>query len=256
MTTPTNLELYDDAVLYDLLSGVLAPDEEVAFYDRLLRAHGGPALELACGAGRVAVPLAARGWEVAGLDLSRPMLARAAEKAKEHGVAVAWHQGDVRGFDLGRRFGLAYLPNHTVGHLHDQADLAAFLAAARRHLLPGGRLVIDAFVPSPALLARTPDEDWPVGDFALPDGSALVSVNERVRYDLLEQLAEHTWTWDGLPAPRTTHVRLRLWFPRELVDALERHGFEVLDRFGGFDGQPARTGAWKHLVVAKVREEG
>lgn len=254
MTTPADLDLYADAQLYDLLTGVTAPGEEVGCYDRLLRAHGGPALELACGAGRVTVPLAAKGWDVAGVDLSRPMLDLARRKAEAAGVAIAWHEADIRDFDLGRRFGLAFLPNHSIGHLHGQADLAAFLAAVRRHLLPGGHLAIDAFVPNPLLLAREPDDVWPVGDFALPDGSAFVSVSERVRYDLLEQLADHTWSWDGLPAPRETRVRLRIWHPRELVDALEAHGFEVVDRLGGWAGQPAQPGSWKHMVVARPRE--
>lgn len=99
--------------LYDLFTGggLLAGDIE--FYLEYARRFGGPILELRTGTGRVLVPLAEAGHEVVGMDLSRPMLDRAAAKLRErpelrHHVRLV--EGDMTSFDLDQRFALAFVP--------------------------------------------------------------------------------------------------------------------------------------------------
>src|SRR5215212_2491148 len=96
------LELYDDPLFYDRV--VQPPANSAPFYvDEAVRS-GGAVLELACGTGRLLVPMAQAGLQVTGVDIVRPMLDRARAKATEAGVAIDLVQGDMRGVHLGRRF--------------------------------------------------------------------------------------------------------------------------------------------------------
>ena len=94
-----NLEEYADPVDYDWR---YSSDTGVAFYSALARETGGPVLEIACGTGRVAIPIARQGFAVTGLDVVPAMLERARFKAESAGLSVRWVEGDARRFDLER----------------------------------------------------------------------------------------------------------------------------------------------------------
>src|SRR5215212_5162530 len=106
--------LYDMPALYDLIIG-RGPRE--GFYRDLARQMGGPVLELACGTGRLTLPLARDGHAVVGLDASPVMLRAAEAKAEAEDVEVAFFRGDMRVFDLGRRFALVILCCNSLAHL-------------------------------------------------------------------------------------------------------------------------------------------
>src|SRR3712207_9583685 len=95
--------LYDVPALYDL---VVQPGPCEAFYREIAHRTGGPILELACGTGRLTRALARAGHEIVGLDASRAMLRAAQAKAEGEDVEITLVQGDMRSFDLGRRFPL------------------------------------------------------------------------------------------------------------------------------------------------------
>ena len=117
---------------------------EIGFYRRLAaeaNAAGQAVLEVACGTGRVTIRLAREGFEVVGLDLSEAMLDVARENSAGMG-SIRWVQGDMRSFDLGEAFGLVIIPGHSFQNLLTAADQAACLDSIRRHLIPGGQLVV------------------------------------------------------------------------------------------------------------------
>jgi ubiquinone/menaquinone biosynthesis C-methylase UbiE len=130
------------AELYD----VAVPDwpGEMAFYRRLagrVKPGGEAVLEVACGTGRIAARLAEDGTRVVGLDHSTAMLDIA--RAKSAGLAnVRWVEADMRSFRLDERFGLIIIPGHSFQNLLTPGDQVACLASIRRHLLPGGTLVV------------------------------------------------------------------------------------------------------------------
>src|SRR5262245_25847419 len=157
MTDPQR-RLYSDSLgteIYDLQSPYIAaggPGEgDVAFYRRLAAEQGGPVLEIGCGTGRVSVPLAGDGFEVVGVDLSEPMLRQAEARRASLPPAVAtkltFVQGDMTTLDLGRKFALIITPSRVFQFALTTAAQRAALGAMRRHLRPGGRLVLDLFDP-------------------------------------------------------------------------------------------------------------
>src|SRR6188472_3762668 len=114
--------------------------------DRLVAlAAGGRVLELAIGTGRVAVPLAERGVPVTGIELSAPMVARLREKADEAAIPVV--MGDMATARADGDYTLVYLVFNTISNLLTQAEQVACFRNAARHLEPGGRFVIELWVP-------------------------------------------------------------------------------------------------------------
>src|ERR1044072_1604231 len=96
--------LYGDGQRYDLVMGRYAAGDMLEFYRRQVSRYGQPVLELACGTGRLTIPLAAGGVDITGLDVSPQMLELAAMKARKRHLRIPLVRGDVRAFDLGRKF--------------------------------------------------------------------------------------------------------------------------------------------------------
>ena len=129
---------------------------EVEFYLALAReaeARGLRTLEIACGTGRIAVPLAGQGVRLVGLDSSAAMLARA--QAKSAGLeTVEWIEGDMRSFDIGESFGLVIIPAGSFQLLLSTEDQLACLRSIHRHLAPEGRLAFEIGNPSIVAMAE------------------------------------------------------------------------------------------------------
>jgi SAM-dependent methyltransferase len=124
---------------------------DLPFYLDLAAQTAGPILEVACGTGRVLLPIARRGVEIHGMDNSRPML-QILEKhlAREpHGVRqrVTLHEGDMRDFRLGAQYPLVIIPFRPMQHMHTVADQVSALTSAASHLSESGILAFDVFYP-------------------------------------------------------------------------------------------------------------
>ena len=127
-------------------TGMFAPDVLAPAVDRLVElAGGGRALEFAIGTGRIAVPLAARGVRVTGIELSPPMIEQLRTKADEATIPVV--VGDMATARADGEFSLVYLVYNTISNLLTQAEQVACFRNAARHLAPGGRFVIELEVP-------------------------------------------------------------------------------------------------------------
>lgn len=129
---------------------------DIEFYQELARDTASPVLELACGTGRIAIPLAEQGIEITGVDISDGMLALAQRKrealpevARQRLVLLA---GDMCGLELNRQFGLVFVAFRSFQHLLTAELQRTALAIMRRHLARGGRLVLHLFDPRLDLL--------------------------------------------------------------------------------------------------------
>ena len=131
------------AAYYDFVYHSLVDHEgDVDFLERVFRRFARrrvqSVLDLACGTGNHAIPLARRGYEVAGLDLSRPMLAHARRKARAARLSIPFVHGDMRRFDLGRPFDAAICAFGAFGYLLTDADVLRCLRSVHRHLSSDG----------------------------------------------------------------------------------------------------------------------
>lgn len=235
-------ELYDYVVPY-------AARPDIEFYVEAAGRQGGPVLELGCGTGRILVPTARAGIDISGLDASHAMLqvcrARLDAEAPDVRRRTSLHYGDMRHFDLGRRFWLITLPFRPFQHLLTLEDQLACLGAIWRHLEPGGQLVFDLFNPSVYNLARPvdPAESDEEPPFTHPDGRIVTRRSRILERDLANQTFAGELVYDVThPGGRTERLvhqyRLRYLFRFEAEHLLARAGFSVEDVYSGFDRAP------------------
>jgi SAM-dependent methyltransferase len=140
MTSP-----FSDGALYDLILEDL--DYCKDFYVSEAKASPGPVLEIACGTGRITLPILTAGVNVEGMDLFAPMLERLREKAAAKGFAPTLHQGDMARFQLPRQYALILITFNAYINMLTQEDQLSCLRCCKDHLLPGGKLVFDTFFP-------------------------------------------------------------------------------------------------------------
>ncbi len=244
--------LYTDGARYDQMYA--GSSHDLTFWLRQAIRYGEPVLELACGTGRVAIPLALGGYEVTGIDLSDEMLSRARERAAEAHAAVEWVRGDIRDFDLGRTFALVIFPLNTICHLLTLEDLERCLAAVRRHLAAGGRFVIDVFVPDiRSILTRDPEDRYPFAQYVATDG-ATVQVYSTTRYEPDTQISRVTLyerQGEG-PEVRVGELNMRMYFPQELDALLKYNGFAIERKHGAYDLSPFGPASGKQLLVCRA----
>jgi SAM-dependent methyltransferase len=145
---------------YDLIARLYDPwsrsvVEDVEFYVEEARRSGGPVVELGVGTGRIAIPTAAAGIEVIGVDSSEGMLEVAGEQAALAGVALDLRLGDLRDPPVTESVPLVTAPFRSLLHMESDADRRSALAAVARLLQPGGRFVFDVFAPGAEDIADT-----------------------------------------------------------------------------------------------------
>ena len=245
----TNVAIYDDPKLYDL---IFQPGPCEAFYRELARKTGGPVLELACGTGRLTIPLARDGYKIVGVDASRAMLGTAAGKAAAENLDLKLVHGDIRTVDLGQLFALVIVSGNSLAHLTTNEDLRVGLANIRRHLAPGGLLAFDIVNPNVCDLAR--DESEAVRLDLGPNPIAAIAVEEIAAYDPIQQIRVSEWRYhDPCVGRRLIAVlQLRLIFPQELPLLLRAAGLELAARYGDFAGNPLTAAGLNQICVARV----
>ncbi|WP_426959635.1 class I SAM-dependent methyltransferase [Muricoccus radiodurans] len=240
--------LYDRADLYD---AIVQPGPCEAFYREEARRCGGPVLELACGTGRLTLPLARDGHEVVGLDASHSMLSAARRKAREAGLSVSFEHGDMRSFDLDRRFALIIVSCNSLAHLTTNEKVRACLIRVRRHLAPGGRLAFDVVRPDLGLLSR-PEDEWRQLDLG-PNPASAIRAEEAASYDPITQIRTSRLrvARAGQPGVAVAPLVLRQFFPQELPLLLETAGLEMVERYGDFARNPLTPDSLNQICLAR-----
>jgi SAM-dependent methyltransferase len=227
--------LYDEPDLYDAL--LPASASQLTYYLNLARQCAGAVLALACGSGQLIVPIASIGLSATGLDQSPKMLSAASRRAAASRTQVELVEGDMREFDLGRRFSLIFVARNSLLHLSEQAEFAAFFSSVRRHLAPHGILAFDIFNPSLRLLSRASAERLHVMRKTLPSHGE-VTVEATNDYDCRSQVNRATW-FISTAEQRDAWVvplHLRSIFPQELLHLLAANAVHLTRRDGDFSG--------------------
>ena len=236
---------------------------DIDFYLEYARQCGPPILELACGTGRVLIPVAEAGYEIYGLDLSENMLSRCRAKVAERGLGERVHLylADMAAFELPRTdFGLAYVPVRSFMHLNSMQEQLACLERTFASLRPGGLFIVDVYAPSYRHLALEPEQPFFLRrESRLPDGHTLKRWDRFVRNDPVLQI-QHTelrfeqYDAEGtLVRERTLPLTTRYTFRYEMQLLLERAGFEWVDVFRDYDRNPF-DGTGELIAVARRPE--
>ncbi len=228
-------ERYDETSAEKFAPEVLDPT--VDFLARL--AGQGPVLEFAIGTGRVAIPLAARGVRVSGIELSQPMVAQLRRKVGEAALPVV--VGDMATTRIPGEFSLVYVVWNSIGNLRTQQEQVECFRNAARHLGRGGRFVIELWVP--------PLRRFPPGQVAVP-----FHLNDRHlsfdTYDLTTQRGTSHHYWPGEAGTvRYSFSNFRYIWPAECDLMARLAGMELEDRLADWSGSPFTSDSESHVSI-------
>jgi len=226
-------------------------EREVEQVLALAQCTGGRVLDLACGPGRHAVPLAARGFAATGVNRSEFLLGHARERAERAGVEVEWVRSDMRDFVRPNTYDLALSLFTSFGFFRDDADNTRVLRNVATSLTAGGVFVLDLL--GKEALARVFS---PTASRDLPDGVVIH------RHRIVDDWSRISNEWillhrDG-SAPRTFRFSHWLYSARELREMLMRAGFGEVNVYGSlggalYDHQAARLVVVARSVIPTVR---
>ncbi|NMO57357.1 class I SAM-dependent methyltransferase [Actinoplanes sp. TBRC 11911] len=236
----------DAAARYDSPgTGMFAPEVlEPTVTTLASLAGGGPALEFAIGTGRVAVPLREMGVPVTGIELSRPMVDVLRTKATESQIPV--ELGDMATTRVDGEFSVVYLVFNTISNLLTQDEQVECFRNAARHLVPGGRFVIELWVPE---LRKLPPGQTATVFSAEPGYIGLDT------YDTLhQQVVSHHFTFDDSRQARHTRSPHRYIWPAELDLMGRLAGFALESRHADWSGAEFTADSRSHVSV--YRKEG
>lgn len=234
----------DAAQRYDTPGiGMFAPEVLGPTVDRLVElAGGGRVLEFAIGTGRVAVPLAERGVSVTGVELSVPMIDRLRAKVDEQTIPVV--VGDMATARAPGDYTLVYLVFNTISNLLTQADQVACFRNAARHLTPGGRFVIELWVPE---LRRLPPGQQAV---VWHCESGYVGLDT---YDVLrQQVVSHHFRFGDDEQAQLFRSPHRYIWPAELDLMAQLAGLELQSRHADWLGAEFTADSRSHVSVYAI----
>jgi SAM-dependent methyltransferase len=234
----------DAAQRYDTpRTGMFAADVLVPMVERLADlAAEGRALEFAIGTGRVAIPLAERGVPVTGIELSRPMIERLRAKVDEATIPVV--VGDMATARAPGEYSLVYLVYNTISNLLSQADQVACFRNAARHLAPGGRFVIELWVPELRKLASGQQATV----FHCEPGYIGLDT-----YDVVHQrvVSHHFSFGEGRQAQLFRSPHRYIW-PAELDLMAQMAGFELEARHADWASSDFTAESRSHVSVYRI----
>ena len=214
-------------------------DEAVAFLAGV--AGEGPALELAIGTGRLALPLAAHGVRVDGIDLSADLLSLL--RAKPGGSGVSLVHGDLCDVDVNGSYRLVYIAYNSLFNVLEQADQVRCFRNVAEHLQPDGRFVVEAF--DPAFLHRLRDGQYVDAESV---GTAEVWLDV-ARHDPVLQRLDETHVRLTTEGVKLYPVVCRYAWPAELDLMAQLAGLRLVDRFGGWSSQSFTADSRQHVSV-------
>jgi SAM-dependent methyltransferase len=233
---------------FKIYEEILTPERTAAQVDGIVSLlkleDGARVLDLACGHGRHAIPLAKRGCEVTGYDLSEVFLDRARADAKAQGARVRWIQGDMRELPFNGEFEAVINIFTAFGYFEDPEDDARTLRGIRKALRPGGRFLLET-LHRDALSARFQTR----GFDRLSNGS--VVLRER-RWDLARDVIDEEVTLIHPDGSRTQYqTAVRMHSLDELLFLMKEAGLEPEAWCGGLEGSPLDLSSRRLVLVSR-----
>jgi SAM-dependent methyltransferase len=235
-------------------------DEDLSLYMNFAELSGNPLLELACGSGRLLVPLARDGYELTGVDSSASMLNLAREALEQAGVAAKCKlvQENMYSLHLGQQFRMAFIALGSFGHIYTRKEQRQTLSTVHNHLVPRGRFILDISNADVRYMEHLSGQLLLQGTWQRDDSSMLshfvspASSSSRHLLELTHFYEEHR---QGEAVKRTV-IRTHLYlFERNEVELLlEEAGFVITDVYGDYELNPFEHDSPRMIFIAEAQK--
>ncbi|WBL17095.1 class I SAM-dependent methyltransferase [Sutcliffiella sp. NC1] len=250
--TLNNSEEYNDPILYDKENEAYLP--ELPLLLKWAEKQKGTIIDIACGTGRVTIPIAKAGHKVIGVDIHSGMLAEARNKTTNLNVDINWMEQDCSNLNLGLKSNLLYTVGNSFQHFLTNEDQDGLLSSVNNHLEMNGIFIFGTRFPSAEeLLQPTSEEYWR----SYTDNEALVDVYTISHYDSLQQIQHYTTirkykNKEGqIIDEKRTNISLRYVYPKEMERTLRLHGFEIINVYGDWKETPLTKDSHEMIYVCK-----
>lgn len=245
---------YNDPIQYDNENASYI--EDIPFLLKWAARTKGPIIDLACGTGRVTIPLANEGNSLIGVDVSKGMLEEAKCKAKNRGLKIKWVEQDCTRLQLDLKACLIYSVGNSFQHFLTNEEQDGFLSSVNRHLEKDGIFIFGSRFPSvEELLQPSMEEFWK--SYIDTVSQNKVHVYTISDYDSLAQIQHYITirrfvNKDGdMVDEKRTKIKLRYVFPREMERLLSNHGFEILHAYSDWNETPLSKDGYQMIYVCK-----
>lgn len=245
-------DLIYDASIYD---GMNTHIDDLQFYKRWFsKEKNARILELCCGTGRLTIPIAQDGYNICGVDYTHSMLEQAKAKATEAGLGVDFIEADIRTLDLQGKFDLIFIPFNSIHHLYRNEDMFRALECVKNHLKDGGLFLLDCFNPNIKHIVENEKEQAVIAEYTTGDGRNVL-IKQTMRYESTTQINRIEWHYfiNG-EFHSVQNLDMRLFFPQELDSYLERGGFNIIHKFGGFEEEAFSDNSEKQIYVLALNK--
>jgi ubiquinone/menaquinone biosynthesis C-methylase UbiE len=234
-------------------------DEDLDMYRNFAELCGGKILELACGSGRLLLPLALEGYTLTGIDISAEMLKQAQAVLEKHGVARQCQllQQDMCKLEIPEKFRLAMIALGSMGHIVTRQQQQAALAAIRQHLSKGATFILDISNADAHYLEELSGQMLHQGTWQQADGSYIthfLSPSSSNTQHLLELTHFYEQYQQGQTPQRTiSQTYLYLFERNEAELLLEQAGFRIKDVYGNYDFGPYEHESPRMIFITEAK---
>ena len=259
-------EYYERVSDYDL-EYQSQSEQDLPFWRELMQRFAPQhVLELACGSGRIGLELLKEPGDyiLEGLDIEPDMLAAYQRRLEREPLELQrraiLHEGDMCDYDLEAKgtFDLIFLPFNSICHLYEIEQQMSAFRTTYEHLAPGGRFVVDTFVPDIDFLSdalNRPSTVYLEDEIVAPDDSFTLMLYTTRKYDQFEQVQHITWTHEkflqtGESERYLSRLDMHLFFPRELQLLFLATGFHIDAIYGDYQWKPFGRGT-RQIVVGR-----
>ncbi|WP_159881688.1 class I SAM-dependent methyltransferase [Paenibacillus puerhi] len=235
---------------------------DIPFYQERANRLGGKTLELACGTGRITIPLAEKGIHIWGLDYSSSMLevleAKVSKLSEESQQNIHSLLGDMTDFTLSEQFKLIFIPFRSFQSLENDEEALQCLSCVHRHLEDDGQFIINVFKPIKEI------GEWWINRNEHLDFESTLEGGEKVRrhsikkaYDLQKRLLFTDFIYrlyknDGIIEEYHDSIRLRYFYGDDIRKLITSSGFTIKEEYGWYDGTPVNEGNEYIFVCSKA----
>ena len=229
---------------------------DIEYYRDRLKDCKGPILEAMVGSGRVIIPLLESGLRVDGVDYSPEMLASCRQRCQDRGLTVHLYESTLQELSLPEKYEAIIIPAGSFLLIEKREDSIDALKRLYHHLQPGGRLILDLFLPDPDF------ECGPYGGsstFTLPSGDTITMESKLIEADLYNQykvslLKYEKWRQGALIQTELQRLALRWYGVEEFKLVLESIGFSDVVVSADFEYGKAPTHANQQFIYEAIRK--
>ncbi|MEM5009814.1 class I SAM-dependent methyltransferase [Niallia taxi] len=249
-----NSQEYDDPTLYDKENESFIP--EIPFILKWATKKQGPIIDIACGTGRVTIPLAKNGYNLVGVDINEGMLAHAKKKAANLNLHIRWIEQDCTQLDLCIKSNLVYSVGNSFQHFLTNESQDGLLTSINKSLEVEGLFIFNTRFPSvEELLQPSTEEYWK----SYTDNETLNTVDLFTisEYDSLKQIQHYTTirkykdNAGDIIKEKRTNISLRYVFPQEMERLLFAFGFEILHLYSDWNETPITNDSYEMIYVCR-----